>query len=210
MVCPLYCQMSFCRLKNFVNQIVNKFSKITETSAFSLPSKDNLHPLLANKLAADLLCAFWSGSAAVESSCPCSGPTTAPTRCCAVDCTPSLSGSGTRSRSSPPAISSPARTIQLSRVSHTAGAGCPTLVRQPGWPPTNPPPRRSSCPPPQQSTRHQAGLVFRPPGVHTFPATTREVGYMPGNRFYPTLWKGFCTPRGDLSFTASTEAVLQP
>jgi hypothetical protein len=89
----------------------------------------------------------WSGCALAESSLPCSGPTMAPTRWCTVDCAPLPSGSGTERRSSPPAVSSPARMIGPSPVSHTARADRPVPVRRPSQPPTamvvHPPPSGS-------------------------------------------------------------------
>jgi hypothetical protein len=60
---------------------------------------------------------------------------------------------------------------------------------------------------PRRSCRNQAGLVFRPAGVFTFPsgATTRRSR----NRF-PTRRGGFCTPGTGGAFTGAKEAVPIP
>jgi hypothetical protein len=156
-----------------------------DTPAFSLPSKHNLGQKLPRTRA--LQTSYtppWSGCTAAESSRPCSGPMTAPTRCWAPDHVPSLSGLVTRRRSSPPAVSSHARTIRPSLKSYTLG---PTAQGYRGGQAGRPPPQWSAC--------HQVGLIFRPAGVHAFPATPGEVEYAPGNLFYPTLQGGFCTHR---------------
>jgi hypothetical protein len=50
----------------------------------------------------------------------------------------------------------------------------------------------------------QASLVFRPDGLFTIAGSAENP---PGNRFFPTPWRGFCTPRASSSFSASTKAV---
>jgi hypothetical protein len=81
---PLFLPNEFLKVEEFsLDQIVNKFSKIVDTPAFSLPSKHNSGQQLPDELPVDLLCAslvqICCGTA--ESSRPCSGLTTAPTLC---------------------------------------------------------------------------------------------------------------------------------
>ncbi len=71
------------------------------------------------------------------------------------------------------------------------------------WQPTSP--WQTARLAPRLSCRYQAGLVFRPAGLFTFPfsgaATRRSWNH------FPTWRGGFCMPRTGGAFTASTNAV---
>ncbi len=66
---PVVLPNEFLQVEEFtVDQIVNKFSKIIDTPAFSLPSKHNSRKHLLSSCMPP-----WSGCASAESSLPCSG-----------------------------------------------------------------------------------------------------------------------------------------
>ncbi len=130
-----------------VDQTVSKFAKIIDTPAFSQPSKHNLGQQMQDELPADFLCAslFWVRCGGVIP--PLQWPYHSPTRCCTMDRAPLPSKLGTGRSSSPPVVSSPARTTWLSQASQTVGADRPSPVRWLIWLPTftevPPPPSRS-------------------------------------------------------------------
>ncbi len=136
---PLTLPNEFLQVEEFsADQIADKFSKVIDTPAFSLPGKHNSGQQLLDEIPVDPSGppASVPGLGTLRQSCPapCSGLTTAPTQCCAADRAPSPSGLGTGRRSSPPAISSPARTIRLSWASNAARADCPAPVRKSSQP----------------------------------------------------------------------------
>jgi hypothetical protein len=153
-------------------------------AACSMPSKHNSGQQLPDELPADLPCAPLVWVHRGGSFRPCSGPTTAPTQFCAAGHTSSPSGLRTRTRSSPPAVSSPERMTLKSQASYAARADCLAPVRGPCWPSITTavrPPQSGShlqthwCPRLPCKTRssiRMGKVLFHPMGVFVCPGMT--------------------------------------
>jgi hypothetical protein len=128
---------------------------------------------------------YFSSSNTVSWNTSCSAPTMAPTSPCAAGPAPSPSELGPGMKSSPSSSSNPVWTQTPNRAVHDTAADCLGLA----W--------RSNQPPLWSAGNRHVGFC-------TFPATSGAAEQTPGNRFFPYLQGGFCTPQDGCSLAAST------